>query len=95
MKIIVIAHRSEDHAPEDFAPHLDAEANRALELFAGESIREIYSRADGKGAILVLEAKDEAAAEQLLATLPLAKLGMLRFEVYGTRPYRGFVRHLT
>lgn len=95
MKIVAIAHRSEQHAPEDFARHLDAEAERALELFAGESFREIYSRADGKGAIIVLEAKDEAEAEGLLASLPLAKLGMLRFEIYGTRPYRGFVRKVT
>lgn len=92
MKIIAVAHRSEAHKPEDFAPHLDAEVDRALELFAGETFREIYSRADGKGAIIVLEADDEAQARDALASLPLAEKGLLSFDVYGTKPYRGFVR---
>lgn len=92
MKIIAVAHRSEEHKPEDFTPHLAAEVDRALELFAGETFREIYSRADGKGAIIVLEADDEAKAREALDSLPLAEKGLLSFDVYGTKPYRGFVR---
>lgn len=91
MKIIAVAHRSEDHAPEDFAPHLEAESAQSLKLFAAETLREIYSRADGKGAVMVLEAEDEDAARDIVATLPMAKLGLLRFDIYGTKPYRGFV----
>ena len=94
MKIIAIAHRSPDYPEEAFTPHLEAESRRALELFAAESFREIYSRADGKGAIIVIEAADEDAARALLATLPLAKLGMLTFDIYGTKPYRGFIASL-
>jgi len=37
----------------------------------------------------------EPQAREILATLPLAKLGMLHFEVYGTNPYRGLVRSVT
>ena len=94
MKIIAIAHRSTEHPDEAFTPHLEAESRRALELFAAESFREIYSRTDGKGAIIVIEAADEDEAREMLATLPLAKLGMLSFDVYGTKPYRGFVASL-
>jgi len=53
MKIIAIAHRSETHSADDFAPHLAAEANHALGLYAEEIVREIYSRADGKGAAAI------------------------------------------
>ena len=95
MKIIAIAHRSETHGAEDFAPHLAAEANHALGLYAQEIVREIYSRADGKGAVLVLEAKDEDAAREILNGLPLAKLGMLTFDIYGTKPYRGIIANVT
>ena len=94
MKIIAIAHRAEDRKPEEFAPHLAAETNHVLRLFADEKIREIYGRADGKGAVLVLEAEDEADAKHMLDGLPMAKLGLIRFDIYGTRPYRGIVQHV-
>ena len=94
MKIIAVAHRSTEHPEEAFTPHLEAEARRALELFAEESFREIYSRTDGKGAIIVIEAADEAEARAKLDSLPLAKMGLLSFDVYGTKPYRGFVASL-
>ncbi|MDP7539369.1 MAG: superoxide dismutase [Alphaproteobacteria bacterium] len=94
MKVIAIAHRSTEHSAEDFAPHLEAEAHRALTLFAEQSFRELYSRTDGKGAIIVLEAASEDEAREKLESLPLAKLGMLSFDIYGTQPYRGFIANL-
>ena len=95
MKVIVIATRKADATPEDFAPHLDAEANHALGLYRDEVVREIYSRADGKGAIVVLECDDEAHAARIMNDLPLARVGLLSFEIYGTAPYRGIVQHVT
>jgi muconolactone delta-isomerase len=94
MRFIAIAHRSEKHKPEDFAPHLAAESAHAIKLFAQEKVREIFSRSDGKGAVLVVEAADEAEAEKILSELPLAKLGMLTFDIYGLKPYRGFVANV-
>ena len=60
----------------------------AMKMLVEEFIREIYSRRDGQGAVLVLEAEDEDAAMARLAELPLAKAGLLNFEVYGLAPYR-------
>ncbi len=94
MKFIAIAHRSESHSAEDFAPHLAAESNRALQLYRDETFREIYSRADGKGAIVVMEAADEATARAALESLPLAQQGMLKFDLYGTSPYRGIIANI-
>jgi len=93
MKVIVIATRKEDAKPEDFAPHLEAEVKHALGMYRDEVVREIYSRADGKGAIVVLECDDIAHAERLMAGLPLAAVGLLSFEFYGTKPYRGIVQY--
>ena len=91
MKVIVVATRSEDFASDDFAPLLPAEAKKALQLVAEDVVREIYSRKDGKGAILVLEASSELEAMEYLADLPLAKAGMLKFDIYPVGPYRGIV----
>jgi hypothetical protein len=63
-------------------------------MIRDEVVREIYSRTDGKGAILVLECDDEAHANRLVGELPLAKAGLLNFEIYGTKPYRGIVAHI-
>ena len=91
MKVFAICTRRAGFSPSDFAPHLEAEVLQALRLVAAEKIREIYSRADGRGAIIVLEAKDEGEAQAFLDTLPLVQKGMLAIELYGARPYRGIV----
>lgn len=93
MKVIVIATRKPDAKPEDFAPHLEAEVKHALGMYRDESVREIYSRADGKGAVVVLECEDVAHAERLMAGLPLAAAGLLSFQFYPTKPYRGIVQY--
>lgn len=93
MKVVVIATRKADAKPEEFAPHLETEVGVALGMYRDETVREIYSRADGKGAVIVMECDDEAHARKLLGTLPLAKAGLLNFEIYVTKPYRGIVQH--
>lgn len=91
MKLIVIAHRSQKVPPDELAKHLPAEGKRALQFVAEDFVREIYSRKDGKGAVLILEAESEAAARAKLADLPLVKLGMLDLDIYPVGPYRAIV----
>jgi hypothetical protein len=92
MKIFVVATRNEDRPAEDFAPLMDPEADYALKLYKEGFVREIYSRTDGKGALVVVEAINEEKALEILSNLPLAKAGLLSFEVYGTTAYRGIIR---
>ena len=87
MKIVVVATRA-DRPAEEFAPLLEPEAKMAMKMLAEEFIREIYSRRDGQGAVLVIEAESEEAATARLNELPLVKAGLLTFEVYGVAPYR-------
>ncbi len=95
MKVVVVASRKEDASPDEFTPHLAAETQHALGMYRDQIVREIYSRTDGKGAVLVLECADEAEAAKLVGELPLAKLGLLSFDIYGTQPYRGIVQNVT
>lgn len=90
MKFFALATRNPDFAPEDFAPHLEAESRRARQLYADGIVRAIHSRSDGKGAILEIEAADEAAADAAMKSLPLVQKGMLGYEIFGVAPYRGF-----
>jgi len=92
MKIFVVATRNQDKPAEDFTPLMDPEADYALKLYKEGFIREIYSRTDGKGALVVVEAKNEDEAANKLSNLPLAKAGLLSFDIYGTTAYRGIIR---
>jgi hypothetical protein len=90
MKVIVIATRA-DRPAEEFAPILGPESKKALSLMAEDFVREIYSRNDGKGAVLVCEAANEEEAKKRLSELPLVQAGLLDLEFYPVGPYRGIV----
>jgi hypothetical protein len=94
MQFVAVLTRNPSFAPEEFTPHLPAEVRRATELYAAGTVRQILSRTDGRGAILVLEAADEAAASAAIRSLPLVAKDMLSVELYGVGPYRGFITSL-
>jgi muconolactone delta-isomerase len=92
MKILALEKERPGSAPEAFAPHLRAEAQRAWELHQQGVIREIHFRADQHTAVLVLECADVEEARRLLATLPLVREGLITFELLPLVPYSGFAR---
>jgi len=92
MKILALE-REVPGVPEGaFAPHLREEAARAFELQQAGVVRELYFRDDEESAVLVLECESLHAAEAALATLPLVREGLIRFELVPLRPYPGFAR---
>ena len=62
MNIVICAVRSKHHRPEDFAPHLDAEAAQAFDYMEEDFFREVYGLTDGSGALVIAEAENEAAS---------------------------------
>jgi muconolactone delta-isomerase len=69
---------------------LDAEAERARELYAQGTFRAVWGHKSPAGAVLLIEADSREAAEAALDTLPLKQAAMLDFEVIELGPYRGF-----
>lgn len=92
MKILAMEVEAVGVAPEQFAPHLKAEARRAWELYQSGIIRELYFHADRSQAVLILECADTAEAERVLETLPLVQAGLIRFDLIPLVPYPGFGR---
>ena len=87
----VVRRRTESFTDEQFAEVLGPEAERIRELYRDGIVRAIYSRGDVLGAVLLLEAPDEATAHGALATVPLNALGMLEIQQFiPLKPYRGF-----
>ena len=77
---------------EQFALHRKAEARRVWELYQSGTIRELYFRGDRSDAVLILECTDLEATQQVLASLPLVKAGLITFEIIALIPYLGFAR---
>jgi Muconolactone delta-isomerase. len=92
MKILAMEIEVEGINPEQYQPHLKAEAQRAWELYQSGTIRELYFRSDRSEAVLMLECADSNEAKQILASLPLVKAGLITFEIIPLFPYSGFVR---
>ena len=92
MKILALEKEISNITPEQFAPHLKAEAARVWGLYKRGQLREIYFRGDRSEAVLILECANVEEAESLLATLPLVKEGLIKFELIPLVPYPGFER---
>jgi muconolactone delta-isomerase len=91
MQFISISRRlSERFSDEEFAPHIEAERERVRELYADGVVRSIWSRKDVAGAVMLLECADEAAAHAAVASLPLARRGMLDVHIMPLGPYPAF-----
>ena len=91
MKFFVIGKRKKTVLPEEFAKHADEEAKMAIDLFKQEFIRELYSIKGGKGACMVIEAKDENEIKEKLSVLPFVKNNYLDIDIIEVKPYRGFM----
>lgn len=88
--LVVLRRRSEAFTPEQMAPLLDAEASAARALYQKGFTRQIWSRGDEPGAVLLVEAADAGEVERGLQTLPMYTAGMLEATVITQLiPYRG------
>lgn len=92
MKILAMEVEAAGIKPEQYGPHLKAEARRVWELYQAGTIRELYFRADRSEAVLILECADVHEAQQTLESLPLVQAGLISFEVIPLVPYPGFAR---
>jgi hypothetical protein len=92
MKILAMEIETEGVRPEQFGPHLKAEARRVWELYLSGTIRELYFRADRSEAVLILECRNASEAKELLDSLPLVQAGLISFEIIPLIPYPGFAR---
>lgn len=92
MKILAMEVEVANVKPEQFTPHLKAEAQRVWELYQNGTIRELYFHADRSEAVLILECADAREAQQTLESLPLVRAGLISFHIIPLIPYPGFAR---
>jgi len=93
MQFLTLSRRRTDAFPaEAFTPELIAhEAQRVKEMYATGLLRQIWKRGDMPGAAILWEAASEAEVREAVASLPIAKAGMLELSaILPLEPYAGF-----
>lgn len=72
---------------EQYAPHMEPEVRHAWALYKGGLVRDIYSRQDRPGVAILAEAESVEAARAQLAEFPLAKAGLIGWDVIPLGPF--------
>ncbi|WP_407155568.1 hypothetical protein [Bradyrhizobium sp. STM 3557] len=65
---------------------MPSEVRQTVQLYVGGKIREWFSRADGRGAVFLLDTKDVAEAHAIMEGLPLAKQNLMDHEYIAIGP---------
>jgi hypothetical protein len=72
-EVLVIQTAKQGITPQQIMALMPAEIRATVKLYFDGRIRQWYSRGDGKGVVVLVEAKTEDEARDLMETLPLAK----------------------
>lgn len=65
---------------------MPAEVRQTVQLYLNGKIREWFSRADGRGAVFLLDTGDVAEAQTIMEALPLAKQNLMDHEYIAVGP---------
>jgi hypothetical protein len=65
---------------------MPAEIRQTVQLYLGGKLREWYSRADGRGVVFLLDAKDVAEARSIMESLPLGQQRLVDDEYIAVGP---------
>jgi hypothetical protein len=65
---------------------MPGEVRQTVRLYLNGTIREWYSRGDGRGAVFLLETKDIAEAHAIMERLPLAEENLMDHEYIAVGP---------
>ncbi len=95
MRILAFEVETTGASADGFARYAREEAARLWDLVQEGVVRETWFRSDRAAAVLMLECRDLAEAQDRLAPLPFVAHGLIRFELTGLRAYPGFARLFT
>ena len=72
-EVLVVMTPRQGVTPQQIMPVIPQEIRATVRLYLDGKIRQWYSKGDGKGVVLIVDAKTEEEARALMETLPLAK----------------------
>jgi len=84
--VLVILTAKANATREQVMAVMPTEVRQTVELYVRGKIREWFSRADGRGAVFLLNTKDVAEAHAIMEGLPLAKQDLMDHEYIAIGP---------
>jgi hypothetical protein len=84
--VLVILTAKANVTREQVVAVMPTEVRQTVQLYLSGKIREWFSRADGRGAVFLLDAKDVAEAHAIMEGLPLAKQNLMDHEYIAIGP---------
>jgi len=84
--VMVILTAKPDVTREQVMAVMPSEVRQTVQFYLGGKIREWFSRADGRGAVLLLDTRDVAEAHAIMEGLPLARQGLVDHEYIAVGP---------
>ncbi len=85
-EVLVILTAKANATREQIRAVMPTEIRQTVQLYVSGKIREWFSRADGRGAVFLLDAKDVAEAHAIMEGLPLAKQDLIDHEYIAIGP---------
>ena len=85
-EVLVILTPRQGVTPQQIMAVIPSEIRATVNLYLDGTIRQWYSRGDGKGAIFLVDAKTEEDARAIMETLPLAKEQLMDHEYIPVGP---------
>ena len=89
MQFLILARVAQGVSIEQVIPHVRAEAEAVWKQYSAGILRSVYYIADMSDAVLLCEAPDLEAMQNIAAQFPMAKAGVLKFEILPLKPYTG------
>ncbi len=87
MKFLCLDIPQPDVTMDQYQPHMKDEARHGWQLYKSGVIRDIYFRQDRPGVAIIAEADSVEAAKKALAAFPLAKAGLIGWDVIPLGPF--------
>lgn len=87
MKLICLSVPKPGASLEKYQPYLQKETRYGWQLYKSGLIRDIYFRHDQPGVVLIVEADSAEAARNELDGFPLAKAGLISWDVIPVGPF--------
>ena len=76
-EVLVIQTARQSVSAEEIMAVIPSEIRATVKLYFDGKIRQWYSRGDGKGVVVMVDAKSEEEARGIIETLPLAKAQLM------------------
>jgi hypothetical protein len=87
MKLLCLDMPQSGASMEKYQPHLLDEVRHAWQLYKSGIVRDIYFRQDRPGVAIMLESESVEAARNILGEFPLAKVGLIDWDVIPLGPF--------